>query len=329
MISFKNKKIAIFRALQLGDLLCAIPAIRALKSSFPDAQLTLVGLPWAASLVSRFPQYFDAFIHFPGYPGLPEQEYDQVRFQSFEQEMKAADFDFIFQLQGNGTIVNSMLQDLDAGTVIGYTIDPIAENNNFMPYPNYGHEIDRHLMLMNFFGIPSLGSNLEFPIEASDRTSLKSLQLPIEPNKYVCIHPGSRGAWRQWPTQHFATLADVCVRAGLTAVVTGTASEETIVAEVIEQMECPAINLAGKTSLGNIAVLIDEAYLLISNCTGVSHIAAALETPSVVISMDGEPERWGPINTKIHHTIDWTRDPDFSKAFILTGQLLKGISLTQ
>jgi ADP-heptose:LPS heptosyltransferase len=83
-------------------------------------------------------------------------------------------------------------------------------------------------------------------------------------------------------------------------------------------------DLAGKTSLGDIAALIDEAYLLISNCTGVSHIAAALETPSVVISMDGEPERWGPMNTSLHHTIDWTRVPDYSIALSKTEELLKG-----
>jgi ADP-heptose:LPS heptosyltransferase len=69
--------------------------------------------------------------------------------------------------------------------------------------------------------------------------------------------------------------------------------------------------------------LIESAYLLISNCTGVSHIAAALETPSLVISMDGEPERWGPINTRFHHTIDWTRNPDFARALNTTEKILR------
>jgi ADP-heptose:LPS heptosyltransferase len=325
MISFNKKKIAVFRALQLGDMLCAIPAIRALKSAYPDAELTLIGLPWAESLLSRFPRYFDEFINFPGYPGLPEQEYDHSQFLVFEGIIKAENFDYIIQMQGNGTIVNDMLTDLNAGKLLGYTYDKgNLEDKSFMHYPNYGHEVNRHLMLMEHFGVPILDSNLEFPLYHPDRISLRNLQLPIEPRKYVCIHPGSRGAWRQWPTQHFAALGDLCARSGLKVVVTGTASETPIINEVIQKMECQAINLAGMTSLGAIAALIDEAYLLISNCTGVSHIAAALETPSVVISMDGEPERWGPINTRIHHTIDWTRVPDYSIALTKTEELLEG-----
>ena len=75
------QKIAVLRALQLGDLLCAIPAIRALRHAYPHTEITLLGLPWAKSLVERFPNYFNRFILFPGYPGLPEQTYDAQAFE--------------------------------------------------------------------------------------------------------------------------------------------------------------------------------------------------------------------------------------------------------
>jgi hypothetical protein len=47
---------------------------------------------------------------------------------------------------------------------------------------------------------------------------------------------------------------------------------------------------------GRSGALIQNAAMLISNCTGVSHIASAFKTPSIVISMDGEPQRWGPLD---------------------------------
>jgi ADP-heptose:LPS heptosyltransferase len=92
---------------------------------------------------------------------------------------------------------------------------------------------------------------------------------------------------------------------------------------VISHMKQPAINLAGKTSLGAIGILIKNAYALISNCTGVSHIAAAFQTPSIVISMDGEPERWGPINKDIHRTINWLAEPDLDRVHVAARRLLQ------
>jgi ADP-heptose:LPS heptosyltransferase len=75
-------------------------------------------------------------------------------------------------------------------------------------------------------------------------------------------------------------------------------------------------------------VLLRDASLLVSNCTGVSHMAAALKTPSVVISMDGEPYRWGPLDERLHRTIDWTAEQDISRVVAETEELLCNLGAT-
>jgi ADP-heptose:LPS heptosyltransferase len=311
------KKIIVFRALQLGDMLCHIPAMRALRQFYPRANITLAGLPWGQSFTERFHQYFDDFIWFPGYPGLPEQAVDPIVFASFLNQVQNRHFDLALQMQGNGSIVNALVELFGAHYTAGFCLpgDYAPNPEYFMPYPDEGSEIDRHLRLMEFLGIPSQGSALEFPLTRRDRQDYDDLKLHLLHKEYVCIHPGSRGTWRQWPVSHFAAMADYAVTCGFEAVITGTKDEANIVNEVINHMKQPALNLAGKTSMGAIGFLIQNAYALISNCTGVSHIAAAFKTPSIVISMDGEAERWGPINKEIHRTINWLNQPDFQMVY--------------
>jgi ADP-heptose:LPS heptosyltransferase len=319
--------IAVFRALQLGDLLCSIPAIRALRTAFPDAQISLLGLPWAESFVKRFSHYFDRFIHFPGYPGLPEQDFDAGKTARFMRQMNEEKFDLLLQMQGNGTIVNKLMFELGARQVAGfYNKDSYIDSGLFIEYPEHVHEIERHLALVENLGIAPQGKQLEFPFTEQDHKDYNKLFLPLESNKYVCIHPGSRGAWRQWPPRYFAWIADYCIEQGYTVVITGTKEESDITAELIKYIHHPVIDLTGKTSLGAIGILIQQAFLLVSNCTGVSHIAAATETPSIVLSMDGEPGRWGPLNRDIHKVIDWTKNPQFDKVLIQTADLLNTLS---
>ena len=210
------QKIIIFRALQLGDLLCSIPAIRALRQAYPQASVTLAGLPWAKAFVERFSGYFDAFIPFPGYPGLPEQAVQPAAFTSFLAEVQAEKFDLALQMQGNGTLVNPMIELFGARYTAGFCVshDYCPNKELFLEYPNHGHEIERHIRLMNHLGIEEQGLQLEFPLSGKDYEEFAELNLPVDPMHYVCIHPGSRGSWRQWPPKYCAELADYCKKQG-------------------------------------------------------------------------------------------------------------------
>lgn len=319
------KKIAVFRALQLGDMLCAVPALRALRRAFPEAHVTLIGLPWAKSFVERFSHLLDDFCWFPGHPAFPEQSYTATVTADFFARFCRSGYDLILQMQGNGTIINPLMPLFGSRFTAGFKTEHeyAADPKFYIHYPEGIHEVDRHLALTSHLGITPNGRNLEFPILDKDVEELAQLDLNLDPYSYVCVHAGSRGAWRQWPIPYFARLADTCAESGKKVVLTGTREELSIVQQVEAEMKFKPIIVAGKTSLGAMAVLIRDAFALISNCTGPSHISAALETPSIIISMDGEPERWAPINTGLHYTIDWTRTPDFLQVYNATQALLK------
>lgn len=316
MMQFNTEKpkIALFRALQLGDMLCAVPAMRALRHAFPQADIALIGLPWANTFVQRFNRYIDRHIAFPGYPGLPEQPFSENGWMAFVTTMQQEQFDCIIQMQGNGSIVNQMLQQLYARQMAGFhRYDCLMDPQNFLAYPENEHEVMRHLLLMKHLGIKEEGVQLEFPISKQEEANLQQIAPFVEEQPYVCIHPGSRSTDRQWQPCYFAALGDHCAEHGYRVVLTGTTDETYITDYVASLMTHKPVNLAGKTGLGVVAALIARAHLLIANCTGVSHIAAATRTPSIIISMDGEPHRWGPMNHALHHVFDWTKHRSFTE----------------
>ena len=301
------RTIAILRALQLGDLLCSVPAFRALRAAFPKASITLIGLPWAKAFVQRFTHYVDEFIEFPGYPGLPEQDTDFARLATFLEYMRARRFDWLIQMQGDGSYVNDLVRLCGARERMGFAL-PSADGSDlpgFLPYPSDCPEIHRHLRLMEFIGVPSVGDHLEFPLGAQDHAEFKALPeaASLQPGSFVCLHPGGRGLARRWSTQGFAEVAKGLAHRGLQLALTGVAEERSLVEHVARSLPVACVNLAGKTTLGSLGVLLSRSRMLVANDTGVSHVAAALRVPSVILSVGSDPLRWNPLDSSRHRVL--------------------------
>ena len=303
------QRIVILRALQLGDLMCAVPAFRALRAAFPEAVITLVGLPWARRFVERFSYYLDDFIEFPGFPGFPEIEPDIHRFPEFLVGLQWVDFDLALQMQGSGGVSNSLIELFGARLTAGFSLEGqyCPDPHLFLDYPVHESEVWRLLRLMEFLGLPLQGEELEFPLYPHDWREFRTLedQSGLIQGRYACVHPGARALERRWPVERFAAVADGLAARGYQVVLTGSPEETELTQQVQEQMQAPALNLAGKTSLGALGALLSGARLLVCNDTGVSHMAEALLTPSVVLFPASDPQRWAPKDHNLHRIVAW------------------------
>lgn len=301
-----SRRIAVFRALQFGDLLCAVPALRALRAAAPAAQITLIGLPWATEFAQRFRQYIDDFIAFPGAPGMPEQATDIAGLDAFYRDMQARRFDLALQLHGSGRITNAIVRGIGARRMAGfYPPDKPVTDSHFIPYPEEGTETHRLLRLIAALGAPTRGDTLEFPIHGSEWKELARLRVAygLRPGEYVCIHVGARQASRRWLPERFAAVADILATQGLRVVLTGTNEEQLIVQTVARAMHTGAINVCGQTPIGVLAALYTGARLVVCNDTGISHLAAALCVPSVVVYSGSDPARWAPRDHERHRAV--------------------------
>lgn len=322
-----SQRVAVFRALQLGDMLCAVPALRALRTALPRAHIALIGLPWAQTFVARYPRYIDAFIACPGLPGFPEQARELDRLPAFLARVQAQDFDLAIQLHGDGRLSNVITAWLGARLSVGfYRGDDWAPLDRGLPYPHDLSEVRRLLQLIQWLGAEAQDDALEFPVADTDRASLGTVAAAnaLTPGDYVCVHPGARGARRRWDATAFARIADALAGQGLRVVLTGSAEEAWLVRAVADAMSAPALNYAGATDLGALAALLAGARLLVCNDTGVSHLAAALRVPSVVLFSGSDARRWAPRDRRRHRPVLAAEPDALARAIAQALNLLKG-----
>lgn len=125
----------------------------------------------------------------------------------------------------------------------------------------------------------------------------------LDNGRYACIHPGASTPERRWPAWSFAETADHLANRGLRVVVTGTAEEGHLAAAMARQTRHDLVDLTGKSELGVLSALLRSARLVVANDTGVSHLAAAVAAPSVIVFTGSDPRRWAPLDRKRHRPV--------------------------
>ena len=300
-LSGEPGRIAVFQALNLGDLLCTTPALRALRARFPAAELTFIGRPWAEDFLARLPSV-DRFIPFPGFPGIAESPAG-----SAETLPLWPSFDLAIQMHGSGEVSNGFVAALGATASTGF--GPVGDQRltTVLGWVEDEPEPLRWLRLAEAVGAAPAGLQTEFPLTPAEQSRASALIGPRDGRPLIGLHAGASDPSRRWPAESFARLGDrLAERFQARVVLTGSDQERALTTTVQHLMDAPAIDLAGMTNLGEFAAVISAVDLLVTNDTGASHVAAATGTPSVVLFGPTRPDRWAPLDRGRHRVIDAT-----------------------
>ncbi|MGI4749514.1 MAG: glycosyltransferase family 9 protein [Janthinobacterium lividum] len=282
------KKIAVLRANALGDFIFILPALQALKDTFPNVEIVLLGKEWHREYLTGRPSNVDRVVVVPPYPGVGaayDYQVDEGELNTFFNEMQAENFDMAFQFHGGGKNSNPFMLRLGAKKVIGLKSPVAPEVDVSVPYVLYHSEAMRYLEMVALIGAKTLNIEPRWESIPKDLEELDKVLPGWKSQNLIVIHPGATDMRRRWPAKKFAAIADDLIDLGFKIAITGTDFENEVVKEVWENIseKQKAYNLCGKLSLSGMTGLLSIAKLVIANDTGPIHLARALKTPTVGI----------------------------------------------
>lgn len=277
------RRLAVLRANGLGDFIFILPALEALRATYPRAEIVLLARPWHQAFLSQRPTPVDRVVVVPPYGGVsaePGERMDQGEVTRFFQTMRQEGFDLACQFHGGGHFSNPFVTELGARVSIGLRDTDAPPLDRWIPYRYFQTEYYRYLEVAELAGAREESAEPHLAVTGRDRAEA-ARAWPGSTHGLALLHPGARDPGRRWPPEKFALVGDALVRSGLRVALTGMNEEQEITARVAEAMREPCANLCGRLSLGGLTALLAASRVVVANDTGPLHLAHAVGARTV------------------------------------------------
>jgi ADP-heptose:LPS heptosyltransferase len=295
------RSIAVLRPNALGDFVFTLPALRALRETWPRAHIVYLGQRWHVQFVTGR-GFVDQVLELPRVAGVTAPDEDPREVENFCKRMRALRFDLALQLFGGGSASNPLAHRLGARLTAGLRAAGAPPLDLALPYVPLQNERLRLLEAVALVGARTADLMPRLPVLNRDRSEL-ARALPLPEGALAVLQPGAKDPRRRWPAERFAEVGDALAREGATVVVNGSPEEAPLTRHVTQAMRAPAIDAAGRLSLGGLAALLARAQLLVSNDTGPLHLAQAIGTPTVGIYWLSNLLVSAPLRSALHRPL--------------------------
>ncbi len=310
LAQFEPRRIALVKPSALGDIVHALPVLSALRQRWPSAHISWVVNRSYASLLHGHPD-LDAVIPFDrgAYKhGLISGALSSLR---FARALHDAKFDLVVDLQG---LLRTGLMTLatHAAHRIGFANAREGATRCYnhridVPDADQLHAVDRYWRVVEALGAANGTKRFHVPISSAARTQAAQRLAPW-PKPWLVIGVGARWLTKRWPPENFAAAArHVLSRFGGSAIFIGGPEDASLACIAAQHLGQPSLDLCGKTSLPQLAAVLDRADAVLANDTGPLHLAAALGRPTIAPYTCTLVVRHGPYG-QFHRTASATVD---------------------
>lgn len=262
-------KFLIIRFSSIGDIVLTTPVIRCLKKQVPEAEVHFLTRDNYRAVIEHNP-YIDRV---------------QVLAHSWElmiEELKAQDYDYIIDLHHNAKTLR-VKNALKKKAYSFYKLNIqkyfyTAFKINLLPKL---HIVDRYLQTVASFGVKNDGAGLDYFISAADETKREDIPGSHQAGYIACVIGAALGT-KRWPVHKWK---EFCAQLEHPVILLGGPEDKLSGDEIAAVDPIKIYNACGKFKLNESADLVRKAKLVITNDTGLMHIAAAYKKP--VISLWG------------------------------------------
>lgn len=287
--SGSEPRILVIRGGALGDFILTMPALRLLRENFPGARLEILGYKHIISLAegrfyadaTRSIEYGPVAAFFARNATLdPElSEY----FAGFQQIVS-----YLFDPDG---IFEANLRRAGAKNIL-YAFRKLDDSDHA------AHQLARPLEKLALY-LEDAAARIH-PSE-EDRTAAAAFLGAAAAHPLIALHPGSGGARKNWPIAHWLELASRLSAARPTArfILIGGEADEAQLAAFLAGWDGPPALLARSLPLPELAAILERCRLYLGHDTGISHLAAAVGTPCVLLFGPTDPDVWRPANKQV------------------------------
>ena len=289
-----HPRILLVKLSSFGDVLHALPFLEALRAANPLAHITWLVEAAYAPLLSGHPALDEVWVA----PRLRPAEFfsgsNPETLRRLVQQLRSRPFDLVVDVQG---LLKSAVWVALARSPrkVGYDrtreLSYLALTERVPPFDPEAHAVWRYLNLARYLGAPPALPRFRLGLDAAVDTAAL---VPEDERPLAVLHPGARWAAKLWPPASWAQLAEWFHGQGFRVAITGSAADQELVAGITAQCGAPILNLAGSTSLAQLAGILRKARLAVTTDTGAMHLAAALGTPVAALFGPTAPWRTGP-----------------------------------
>jgi heptosyltransferase-1 len=290
---------------QMGDMVLSLPALRAIRRQWPQAHLRFVTAPICQELLRGHEDIDELLIFRKRQMRRPGALLRWIR------QLRQPRPDVVIVL---GTVsfstTSALLAWCSAARIrIGASSQPFGSSLSralyhleLTPPPEQGHELQRNLATLQALGIkpdpgfPVLQASAEAVATAG--AFLRQGDEALAGRRLVVIHAGAGKLPNIWPAEYFAALIDHLVHVQQARVVlTEGPRDADIVSEVQKNTQVPTMRW--QRSLGDTLGLLQHASLVVSNDTGMAHVAAAISRPTLVLFGPTDANQWCPVGEQV------------------------------